>query len=613
MKRIVSVIPLVAAALILVVSGSAFGATYYVPDNFSSIQAALNGVANGDTILVRNNVYTGANNKNLDFKNKSITLRSVGGAANCIIDCQNVGRGFYLHGGGGRAAVIDGFTIRNADITAVPADGGGLYCSDYSLTIANCRIISNRADSRGAGIYCIYSSLTLIDSIVSNNGTGAVHGGAFFADSSTVTITDCSFTGNSAVSCGALDFVNSTGQVTGCTISDNSAGASGGGVGSTGSDLTFENCDITENWSSSSGGGFACHSTSLTITDCEIDNNVANLHTGGGIYFYFYGATPTLTVIDSSITGNTAGSYGGGIYFDSPAASSLTGCRIANNSSNAGRGGGIHWEYGPGTFTNCEITGNYSTINGGGIYCDDADSLAITHCTIADNTADNRGGGLFNYYSPATVIDSILWGDSATDGAEIALVTSQFTSSLDISYSDVEGGEAAAYVESGCTSSWGDGNIDSDPLFVGGGNYHLTDGSPCIDAGIDAGVYTDIDGDGRPEQAGYDMGSDERLLTLAQIWLQSPEDHAVISSAPTFSWTLSGGTNNAYIVDFLIVGHPPIRSTPVLHAPTWTMPDTAWNRIKSGSSVIWRVRGADLDDPPLTIITSDEVRWFSKP
>jgi hypothetical protein len=78
----------------------------------------------------------------------------------------------------------------------------------------------------------------------------------------------------------------------------------------------------------------------------------------------------------------------------------------------------------------------------------------------------------------------------------------------------VQGGEAAAYVQAGCTLSLDEelGNIDVNPCFIGGGDHHLTSASPCINTGTDAGVYTDIDGDPRPiggVDTGFDIGFDE--------------------------------------------------------------------------------------------------------
>ena len=88
-------------------------ATIRVPDNFSTIQAALDAARSGDTVIVAKGVYKGAGNKNLDFKGKAITLESESGPTQTIIDCEGMGRGFYFHSRETKDAVLKGFTIKN--------------------------------------------------------------------------------------------------------------------------------------------------------------------------------------------------------------------------------------------------------------------------------------------------------------------------------------------------------------------------------------------------------------------------------------------------------------------------------------------------------------------
>ena len=88
-----------------------------MPANFVRIQAAIEAAQEGDVIVVADGIYSGPGNRDLNFKGKSISVRSENGPENCIIDCQatevDPHRGFYFHGDEGKDSVVDGFTIMN--------------------------------------------------------------------------------------------------------------------------------------------------------------------------------------------------------------------------------------------------------------------------------------------------------------------------------------------------------------------------------------------------------------------------------------------------------------------------------------------------------------------
>ena len=67
--------------------------------------------------------------------------------------------------------------------------------------------------------------------------------------------------------------------------------------------------------------------------------------------------------------------------------------------------------------------------------------------------------------------------------------------------------------------------IYGDPRFVdpANGDYHLQAGSAAIDHGVDAGVYTDLDGNPRPKGIGFDIGAYEFVVGLQ--WHSLRSDH----------------------------------------------------------------------------------------
>ena len=234
------------------------------------------------------------------------------------------------------------------------------------------------------------------------------------------------------------------------------------------------------------GGGIYCCDSSPTISDCTITGN-NSYHSGGGIYCYYHSSP---TIANCTITDNIA-IRGGGLYCSSDCFSMITNCTISGNMADD-TGGGINVTGNSSiTLTNCIVKNNSASSKGGGIYSFSNSSPTIENCTITENSAF-YGGGIFSEWSSyaMTIRNCILWGDSASEGPEIG-IGGKFDSIVTVGYSDVQGGEAAAYVEPDCTLSWLEGNLDLNPEFIGYGDCHLSTGSPCIDAGDPVPPYDD--------------------------------------------------------------------------------------------------------------------------
>ena len=369
------------------------------PDKpFKTIQKGIDVAVSGeDTVLVADGMYTGTGNKNLDFKGKAITVTSENGAESTIIDCENNDRGFYLHRG--ETATINGFKIINGKA----AEGGGIYCSGFhltitNLTITNCIIENNRARD-GGGIYGYNASLEIIKCEIIENevdpriGYEKSRGGGIYCSDSSMTISECSIEKN----------INEGWD--GYTIY---SGSNGGGIYCAYSSTRIDNCIINENFVGggwNEGGGICFTNSSPTITNCEIIANEAY--------------------------------YGGGIFLNDCSDPEITNCNIRKNKtikfiSTWGDFVGIYCSNSSPMITNCLIADNGTSFSDyGGIYCS---SPKIINTTITGNS----GYGI-SANSPI-VLNTILW-----DGLEIG-------DDSTITYSCIQGG-------------WpGEGNIDDCPF-----------------------------------------------------------------------------------------------------------------------------------------------------
>ena len=412
-------------------------AVIHVPADYPTIQAGINAASKGDTVLVADGTYTGTGNRDLDFYGKAITVRSERGPENCIMDCEDSGRGVFFHSGEEKDSVLQGFRIINGDMDS----GGGIYCDRSSPAILDNILEGNEAFS-GGGIFCNHASPMIVNNTITGND--AYYGGGVYCEE------------------------NASPAIMKNMITENRANNAGGICCWPGASPHITNNTITGNEAMWYGGGILCYTASPVIANNIITGNRAEWY-GGGICCWD-DASPA--IMNNTIAINTAVRFdGGGIYcfFASPA---IINNRISENTAGRDGSGICCWYASPGISNNI-ITGNTTDNNGGGICCRSNSSPEIANNTISENTAQVSGGGISSEDASPTITNTILRADSPE---EIYVVSG----SLLVTYSNVEGGYA------------GEGNIDADPLFVGGpmGDFYLSQfdagqsaESPCVNAG----------------------------------------------------------------------------------------------------------------------------------
>jgi len=290
------------------------------------------------------------------------------------------------------------------------------------------------------------------------------YGGGIYIYESSPTIRNCRIV-NCGAGMGAGIYINySSARIIGCTISNNVAcinNMRGGGLfagrsGPAGPPVIL-NCDIHSN-DAQYGGGIQVEASFVQIINNSIHDNYS-IHESGGINVW--GSGPE--ILSNFISGNDGGA-GGGIRIDGGKATIIGNMIVENIAS---YGGGF---------------GEYSSGN-----------ISIENNTIVCNTANVRGGGLQSKNDSISITNSIIWGNNAPIGSQIYLLAFADSTQAFIEYSNIEYGQDSIFLDTNSTLDWGPGNIDLDPLFETGPlyDYHLSVGSPCIDAGNSASEYND--------------------------------------------------------------------------------------------------------------------------
>jgi len=320
---------------------------YYVPDDYPTIQEAVDAANPGDTIIVKSGTYY----ENVNV-NKQLTLRGVdteGGKP--VVDAGSSGSAITLSADG---ITLEGFTAANS--------GSGFFDAGIKVTSNNNIIAENTASNNSYGICLESSSKNAVrDNVANNNQIGILL--AFSSNNNSIT-TNIANNNNYGI------YISDSSSN---TIQNNTASYNGpGGYEKFGGIHLYSasNNFILNNTASSNNHGIILMKSSNNniITGNTVSNNSC------GIYLWRYNNKNT-------IRGNNASNNNiHGIILVSSNNNTLT-----NNTANSNKGDGILLS----SSSNNIITGNNVSNNSYGI------SIGGSSNTITNNTANNNSYGIY--------------------------------------------------------------------------------------------------------------------------------------------------------------------------------------------------------------------------
>ena len=298
--------------------------------------------------------------------------------------------------------------------------GAGRFISNYgSLTLENC-VLQNNSDSSVFMFYNYGDTMPTIDPLpelrvddcIFRDNVGAFNGAAIQADGY-LQVSNSLFENNEATNGGAIYSTGGAGvtrsgdmTIINSRFEGNSAENQGGAIRSRWNRTTISNTifiDNTVTGGSQPQGGAIAMSSWLTITDSYFEGNVAQ-YAGGAI------------------------ANGGNWNLDiDPAIVAISGSAFVENRADFG--GGLVWE-GSGSLVNSTFSGNTALSDGGGILIAAGSTGTLNSLTIVNNIADSdfnndgAGGGL--RLSPGlwddpgsfTIENSVIADNSAFSGAD---------------------------------------------------------------------------------------------------------------------------------------------------------------------------------------------------
>ncbi len=258
---------------------------------YASIQAAVDGAAEGDVIKVARGIYTTTASQVVTIR-KGIQL--VGGyhvddwslsrsdTQPTIIDAEQIPgrRGVSIDGRGVPTITLKGFRIRRGDAQA--SGGGGVYVAGGSVVLEDHVIEACTADVRGGGLFISDGSVHLRNSTL--QGNAAQYGGGLYVDGGNVLLEQNTFMDNEAPPAGGAIAIDG-GVVAGSNNVVAKNALAGAGVYLSGGHLTASHWTLVENgrYGIIADLGIEIESGSVTLRDSIVASHKGGLCGAGAV------------------------------------------------------------------------------------------------------------------------------------------------------------------------------------------------------------------------------------------------------------------------------------------------------------------------------------------
>ena len=248
--------------------------------------------------------------------------------------------------------------------------------------------------------------------------------------------------------------------------------------------VTLEGFSVTRGFAAGDAGGLYLYAAHALVSGCHFYANEGS-SIGSGVYLL----ASRLFFFNNRVEQNTGAAYGYGVVLDGVGEASLEGNRVVSNPN------GLFLWNSSATLTNNLLVGN--TVNGLAV---SGGTVRAWHTTFADNgeraaIVGSSGQLEGSLELTNTVVSGEGVGVRVEWGGTARLVATLWD--VPTPTETVEEGGRLTHVR----------DFTGDPGFAGGGDYHLTAGSPARNRGVPSPVRRDIDGE--PRDALPDLGADE--------------------------------------------------------------------------------------------------------